>query len=75
MTTMDTRYATTQPIISIANSALVNDSPNLIIFRALSPNITGTARKNVNSAAATLDTPMSRAPMMVAPERDVHGEV
>ena len=37
--------------------------------------MTGTARKNVNSAAATLDTPKSNAPMMVAPEREVPGMI
>ena len=39
----------------------------------LEPNHDGTARKKVNSAAATRDTPMSRAPMMVDPDREVPG--
>ena len=32
------------------------------------------ARKNVYSAATVLDTPIKRAPTMVAPERDVPGK-
>lgn len=36
-------------------------------------NITGTARKNVYSAATVLETPRIRAPTIVAPERDVPG--
>ena len=35
--------------------------------------ITGTARKNVNSAAATLETPINNAPIIVEPEREVPG--
>ena len=49
--------------------------PNFKILSALSPNITGTARKKVNSAAATLDTPMISAPIIVAPDRDVPGMI
>lgn len=48
-------------------------NPNFIILIALKPNITGTAIKNVNSAADTLETPISNAPMIVEPERDVPG--
>ena len=42
-----------------------------VIGRA--PNITGIARKNVNSAATYLEVPSNNAPMIVAPERDVPG--
>lgn len=55
------------------NSDTVNNKPNFKSFIKLSPNITGTARKNVNSAAATLDTPISNEPIIVEPERDVPG--
>ena len=48
---------------------------NLAIFNRLAPNITGMARKKVNSAATLLDTPSSRAPTMVAPEREVPGKM
>ena len=42
-------------------------------FNALAPNITGIARKNVNSAATPRDTPSAKAPTIVAPDRDVPG--
>ena len=60
-------------MVSVATSAPVKANPNLISFIKLKPNITGTARKNVNSAAATLETPIIRAPIIVDPERDVPG--
>ena len=53
---------TTQPSIRNPNSAAVKWNPNLISFSALAPNMTGIARKNVNSAATSLDTPMISAP-------------
>ena len=37
--------------------------------------MTGTARKKVNSAAATRDTPMTSPPMMVEPLREVPGMI
>ena len=43
----------------------------MISFRRLAPNIAGIARKNVNSAATSLDTPISSAPTIVAPDLDV----
>ena len=73
MTTTDTTNATTIPVKRIASSIPVKLNPNLIIFKRLAPNITGIARKNVNSAAATLDTPINNAPIIVAPEREVPG--
>ena len=51
----------------------LNAKPNLISFNKLAPNITGIAKKNVNSAAISLDTPMIRAPTIVAPDLDVPG--
>ena len=44
-------------------------------FNRLAPNIAGIARKNVNSAAAVLDTPNNNAPTIVAPEREVPGKI
>ena len=64
---------TTQPSIRNPNSAAVKWNPNLISFSALAPNMTGIARKNVNSAATSLDTPMISAPTIVAPDLDVPG--
>ena len=48
-------------------------APNFTIFSSDAPNITGTARKNVYSAATSRDVPMRMPPRMVAPERDVPG--
>ncbi len=73
MTIRDTINATAMPKIKITASAPVIAKPNFTIFNALIPNITGTARKNVNSAAATRETPISNAPTMVAPDLDVPG--
>lgn len=61
-----------QSIVTVSSVA-ENTSPNFIILRKLNPNITGTARKNVNSAAATLETPINNAPIIVEPEREVPG--
>ena len=46
---------------------------NFSILKPLAPIITGTARKKVNSAAAGRATPTSKAPKIVAPEREVPG--
>ena len=70
---IDTAKETTQPSIRYPNSPAVNAKPNLISFNKLAPNITGIAKKNVNSAAISLDTPMIRAPTIVAPDLDVPG--
>ena len=51
----------------------MNEKPNFRSLMKLKPNMTGTAMKNVNSAAATREIPMAREPMMVDPERDVPG--
>ena len=76
MANTDTKNATMQPTINIVASIPVNPPPsirNFKIFSPLAPNITGIARKNVNSAATYLETPINKAPRMVAPERDVPG--
>ena len=71
-TTNATKQPTSNKPISIAEIPAPTRK-NLRSFKALAPNITGIARKNVNSAATYLDTPKSRPPMIVAPERDVPG--
>ena len=63
------------PITKIINSAVVNKNPNLTNFNNDAPNITGIAKKKVNSAATVLETPNNNAPTIVAPERDVHGKI
>lgn len=73
MVSMDTANEITIPIISIANSAHEKTKPNLTSLNRLAPIIVGMARKNENSAAAFLDTPISSAPAIVAPEREVPG--
>lgn len=69
----DMMNATAIPSSIMDISVPVKEKPNFNIFKALKPNITGTARKKVNSAAVTLDTPISKAPIIVAPEREVPG--
>ena len=70
---IDTAKETTQPSIRYPNSPAVNAKPNLISFNKLAPNITGIAKKNVNSAATSLDTPIINAPTIVAPDLEVPG--
>ena len=53
--------------------AVVKAKPNLTNFNKLAPNITGIAKKKVNSAATVRLTPINKAPTIVAPERDVPG--
>ena len=60
------------PIPRIISSVDVNAKPNLRILSRLAPNMTGMARKNVNSAATVRDTPSSSAPTM-APLTDLWG--
>ena len=55
------------------NSLLEKLKPNFKIFSKLAPNITGTAIKNVNSAATVLETPKINAPTIVAPDLDTPG--
>ena len=73
ITKTDTANATAIPRTRASSSALVNSNPNFNSLKALAPSIVGTARKKVNSAAATRETPMSKAPIIVAPDRDVPG--
>lgn len=74
ITKTDTKNATTIPTSKMTSSLLVNVPPNLTSFKRLAPSITGIAKKNVNSAATVRDTPISSAPTIVAPERDVPGK-
>ena len=76
MVTSETKNATAQPTARIAQSSHVIAIPsatNLTTFKRLAPAMTGIARKNENSAAATRETPSRREPIMVEPERDVPG--
>ena len=63
------------PTSRITASAIEKAKPKRITFNRLAPNITGIARKNVNSAATVLETPIIRPPRMVAPEREVPGKI
>lgn len=73
ITATDTAKATIIPTASTIISEDVNALPKPMSLSALMPNMTGTARKNVNSAAATLDTPIMSAPIMVEPLLEVPG--
>ena len=73
----DTMNADIQPEsrTEISNDEKVN-CPYKIYFTnlsALAPNITGMAIKKENSAVAGRDTPISIAPSIVEPEREVPG--
>ena len=61
------------PTAKIISSVEVNTKPNFKIFNKLAPNITGIARKKVNSVATILLVPTSIPPKIVAPERLVPG--
>ena len=67
--------ATIQPTAKMAASVPVKAKPNLAIFNKLAPNITGIAKKNVNSAATVRDTPIIKEPTIVEPEREVPGKI
>lgn len=73
MAKIDTANATTIPKISTASSEPVKASPNLSSLSKLAPNITGIARKKVNSAANSLEVPIMIPPIIVEPEREVPG--
>src|SRR5699024_4669151 len=73
ITKTDTANATAITRTRASSSALVKSNPNFNRFKALAPRLVGTARKKVNSAAATRETPMSTAPIIVAADRDVTG--
>ncbi len=73
MARIDTTKDTTTPTIRMISSVELKAKPNLTSFRRLAPNITGIARKQVNSAATVRDVPARIPPIMVDPERDVPG--
>ena len=57
MIKIDDTNATSIPSPNTASCEAVNASPNLTSFNKLAPNITGIAKKNVNSAATVRLTP------------------
>ena len=73
--TIETKKETSIPIIKIIISFALNEVSDKkpTIFKKLTPNIVGIAIKKLNSAAADLETPIMRAPIIVAPEREVPG--
>ena len=73
MARIDTTKDTTTPTIRMISSVELKAKPNFTSFRRLAPNITGIARKKVNSAATVRDVPARIPPIMVEPERDVPG--
>ena len=73
MAKIETTKEKIQPAMRIANSSGVKLKPNPINFRKLAPNITGMERKKEYSAAIGRAVPISIAPTIVAPERDVPG--
>ena len=72
-TTKDVIMPTIKTVISF--EVIIASAFNMYfnILRALAPNITGIARKKEYSAATSLDVPISIAPSIVEPERDVPG--
>ena len=77
MERIETTKAVISPVASTASSVALIAKPSSATyfthFNSPQPNITGIARKNVNSAAAVLEQPHSMPPMMVDPDRDVPG--
>ena len=73
MARTDTTKDTTTPTIRMISSVELKAKPNFTSFRRLAPNITGIARKKVNSAATVREVPARIPPIMVEPERDVPG--
>ena len=74
MTATDTINAVTIPTIRTAVSD-PDICPYFTSALRLAPAITGTPIIKVNSAATVRETPSIRAPMIVAPERDVPGNI
>ena len=77
---IDTANAVTNEAISIAVLSAGIPLPlserypkKPAVFITDAPSIVGSAIKNENSAAALRDIPKQRAPIMVAPDRDVPG--
>lgn len=54
-------------------SKLLPSNRNLTTFKRLAPNMVGIPRKKENSVATKREPPMSIAPKMVAPDREVPG--
>ena len=75
MIKIDDTNATSIPSPNTASCEAVNARPNLTSFNKLAPNITGIAKKDVNSAATVRLTPNINPPRIVAPERDVPGKM
>ena len=73
MATIDNPNDTIHPKSKSPNSEPVKWSPNFTNFRKLAPNMTGIARKKVNSAATSLEIPINKAPIIVAPDLEVPG--
>ena len=73
MAKIETTNDTIVPMDSIIISGPVNARPNFNNFNKLAPNMTGIAKKNVNSAATNLEVPTNMAPTMVAPDLEVPG--
>ena len=65
--------AVTRPTTKIQISKGVKLNPNLTNLNRAAPNMTGIAKKKVNSVATVRETPKIKAPTIVAPERDVPG--
>ena len=74
MARTETINDTAIPSISIKNSYKEKFKPNFTSFRKLAPNITGIAKKNVNSVATIRDKPIQIPPNIVAPDREVPGK-
>ena len=75
ITNKDTINATTELITNIIASSTVKANPNFHSFKRLAPNMTGIAKKKVYSAATVRDTPINKAPTIVAPDLDVPGKI
>ena len=73
MVRIETTNATIIPVKRMAISIPEYVNPNFNIFKRLAPNITGIAKKNVNSADTVRDAPSNIPPRIVAPEREVPG--
>ena len=57
----------------ISGDVRIDNPPIFKIFKKLIPTITGIAKKNENSAAATVESPDTQPPIIVEAERDIPG--
>ena len=73
MTARETRNAVRVPKPSIISSVELKLKPNLRSLIKDAPAMVGIPMKKQNSAAVVRSRPKRRAPMMVAPEREVPG--